>query len=98
MPLGFSPLYQNKLQEQETQDVLNICKVKFKPYGDLVDQTFSQFGLNYSINNQDPHSKIENDKTAGIEYPKKDSHKLLQVPTLGHKYYNMMKLQKGEIL
>ena len=40
---------------------------KFEPYGDLVDQTFSQFNENY-INNQDSHSQIENDETPGAEY------------------------------
>ena len=34
---GFSPKYQNKLQEEGIQDVVNIKKMKTKPYGDLVD-------------------------------------------------------------
>ena len=47
---GFPPLYQNKLQEEGVQDVVNINKIKFEPYGDLVDQDFSQFNENL-INN-----------------------------------------------
>ena len=63
-----SPLYQNKLQEQGVQDVVNRNKIKFEPYGNLVDQVFSQFNEN-SINIQDPHSQIENDETPEAEYP-----------------------------
>ena len=40
---------------------------KFEPYGDLVDQTFSQFNEN-SINYQDPDSQIENDETPEVEH------------------------------
>ena len=64
---GFPPLYQNKLQEQGVQDVVNRNKIKFEPYSGLVDQAFSQFNEN-SINNQDPHSQIENDETPEAEY------------------------------
>ena len=63
----FRPLCQNKLQEKGVQDVVNNNKIKFQPYEDLVDQSFSQFNEN-SINNQDPHSKFENDGTPGAEY------------------------------
>ena len=42
--------------------------MKFKSYLDLVYQAFSQFNENL-INNQDPHSQIENDETPGAEYP-----------------------------
>ena len=42
-------------------------KTKLKPYGDLGDQAFSQFNEN-SINNQDPHSQIENEETPDAEY------------------------------
>ena len=68
-PLGFLPMYQNKLQdeEEEVQVVVNINKLKFEPYGDLVDQVFFQFNANL-MNNQDPHSQIENDETPGAEY------------------------------
>ena len=37
------------------------------PYGDLPDQSFSQFKEN-SINNQDPYSQTENDETPEAEY------------------------------
>ena len=62
------PLYQNKLQEQGVQDVVNRSKIKFEPYGDLGDQAFSQFNEN-SINNRDPHCQIQNDETPEAEYP-----------------------------
>ena len=39
----YSPLHQNKLQEEGIHDVVNWSKTKFEPYGYLVDQTFSQF-------------------------------------------------------
>ena len=52
---GCPPLYQNKLQQQGVQYVVNRNKIKFEPYGDLVDQAFSQFN-EISINNEDPHS------------------------------------------
>ena len=42
--------------------------MKFEPHGDLVDQAFAQFNENL-INNQDPHSQIENDETLEAEYP-----------------------------
>ena len=64
---GCPPLYQNKLQEQLVQDVLNRNKIKFEPYGDLVDQAFSQLNEN-SINNQDPQRQIENDEHPGAGY------------------------------
>ena len=35
---GFPPTYQNKLQEEGVQDVVNISKMKVDPYGYLVDQ------------------------------------------------------------
>ena len=65
---GCPPLYQNKLQEQGIQDVVVRKKIKFEPHGDLVDQAFSKFN-EYSINNQDPYSQIENDETSEAEYP-----------------------------
>lgn len=37
-------------------------KVKFEPYGDLVDQAFYQFNEN-SFNNQDLHNQIESYET-----------------------------------
>ena len=51
-------LYQSKLQEQRIQEVANMNKIMFKPYSDLVDQTFSHFNETL-INSQDPYSKIQ---------------------------------------
>ena len=96
---GCPPLYQNKLQEQGVQDFVNRNKIKFEPYGDLVDQAFSQFNEN-SINNQDPHSQIENDETPEAEYDNEndsedtETNKTSQFLTLCHIYYQMVKLQK----
>ena len=42
----FPPLYQNKLEEQGFQDDVNRSKIKFEPYGDLIDRAFSQFKEN----------------------------------------------------
>ena len=63
---GCPSLYQNKLQEQGVQNVINRNKIKFEPYGGLVDQAFSQFNENL-INNRDAHIQIENDKTPEAE-------------------------------
>ena len=98
---GFPPLHQNKLQEQGFQDVLKTDKIKFKPYGDLVDQACSKC-IETLINNQDPHSQLENHETPGAEYPNKndpentDTHtqKILQSSTLCPKYQETMKSQK----
>ena len=73
----------------------------FFPYGDLLDQAFSQFNEK-SISNQDPHSQIENDETPEADYPNENDSedtetKLLQFLTLCHKYYQMMNLQKSYI-
>ena len=54
---GLPPLYQNKLQEPEVQDILNINKIKFAPFGDLVDEMYSWLNETL-INNEDPHSQI----------------------------------------
>ena len=62
------PLYQNKLLEQGVQVIVNINKIKFEPYGDLVDEVYSR--LNETLtNNQDPQNQIENDEIPGAEYP-----------------------------
>ena len=37
---GFPSMYQNKLKEERVQDVININKMKFEPYGYLADQAF----------------------------------------------------------
>ena len=47
---GFPPIYQNKLQEEQVQDVINTNKMKFESYGALVDQAFVQLNDNL-INN-----------------------------------------------
>ena len=65
---GFPLMYENKLQEDGVQDVVNKNKRKLEPYGDLVDQGFSKINENL-INNQDPNSQIENDETSAAEYP-----------------------------
>ena len=59
---GFPPLYQNQLQQQRVQNIVNKNKLKFGPYGDLVDQVYSKFNETF-IDNQDPHSQTENDET-----------------------------------
>ena len=53
---GLLPFYQTKLQEQGVQNVVN--KMKFEPYGDVVDQAYSKFNETL-INNQDPRGQIE---------------------------------------
>ena len=65
---GFQPLCQNKLGEQGVQAVLNMNKIEFESYGDLPDQTFSQFNKN-SMTNQDLYSQVENDETPRAECP-----------------------------
>ena len=55
-------LFQINLQEKGDQVVLNTNKKKSEPYGDSVDQVFSQFNENLT-KNQDPHSPTENDET-----------------------------------
>ena len=65
---SFPPMFQNKLQKEQFQDVINIKKIKFEPYGDLVDQAFVKFNENL-ISNQDPHGKIQNDEKPEVEYP-----------------------------
>ena len=60
-------MHQNKLGQQGVQAVANMNKIKLEPYGDLVDQAFSQFNKN-SITNQDPHNQVENDETPGAKY------------------------------
>ena len=64
---GFPPLHQNKLQEQGLQDVVNANKIKFEPYGGLVDEAYSKFN-EILLNNQDPQSQIENDEILEAEY------------------------------
>ena len=47
-------MYKNKLQDQGVQNVININKIKFEPYGNSVNQAYSQFNETL-INNQDLH-------------------------------------------
>ena len=68
---GCLPLYQNKLQEKEVQDIVNTNIIKLEPQDDLVDQTFSQFNEN-SFKNQDSYSQTGNDETPGAEYLNKN--------------------------
>ena len=90
----------NKLQEKGVPDVANRNEIKLVPYGDLPDQSFSQFKEN-SINNQDPHSQTENDETPEVEIPmkmiqkSKKQIKRLQFQALCHKYYQMRKSQQA---
>ena len=65
---GLPPLYQNKLQEQGAQEIVNINKIKFEPHFDLVYEVNSRL-CETLINNQDTHSQIENDEIPGAEYP-----------------------------
>ena len=58
----------SKQREQGVQALVNLNKIKFEPYCDLVDQAFSQFNENSLITSQNPHSQIENDETPGAEY------------------------------
>lgn len=50
-----------QLQEEGVQDIVNINKIEFRPHGDLVDQTISQYNVSL-INSQDPQSQIKNDE------------------------------------
>ena len=96
---GLPPLYQNKLQEQRIQDIVNLNTIKFQLYGDLVDGVYSQLNETL-INNQDPHSQIENDEIPEAEYPNNsdsedtETNKTLQFLLLCVKFYQIMKSQK----
>ena len=65
---GLPSMYQNKLQEEGVQNVVNVNKIKFEPYGGLVDQVFLQYNENL-IYNEDPQNQIENYETLGEKYP-----------------------------
>ena len=47
------PLYQNKLLEPGVQTVVNSNKIKFEPFGNLVDDSYSRYDTNM-LDNQDP--------------------------------------------
>ena len=52
-------------RKKEILAVLNWNKTKFVPYGDLVDQDFSQFSITL-IKNQDPYNQSVYNKTPGV--------------------------------
>ena len=56
-------MYQNKLQEQGVQDVVNRNKISFEPYCDLVDQAFSQFNENYEAPGAEYPSENDSEDT-----------------------------------
>ena len=47
---------------------ININKIKFETYGNLVNNVYS-WRNETLINNQEPHSQIENNEILGAEYP-----------------------------
>ena len=93
---GCPPLYQNKLHDQGVQDIVNKNKIRFEQCGDLVHQSYSQFNES-SINNQDSHSQIENYETPWAKYLNENDAEDTEInkTSLYHKYYQMIKLQKG---
>ena len=97
---GLPPLYQNKLQEQGVQDIENINKIKFEPYGNLVDEVYSRLNETL-VNNQNPHSQIENDEIPGAEYPNDndsqdtETNKTSRIPTFMPKISTDDEIAKG---
>ena len=94
---GFPPTYQNKLQEEGVQDVVNISKMKVDPYDCLVDQAL-QFNENL-INKHTHIAKLKMMKHQGKNIPikviqKKKQKKTSAHPNSCHKYCQMMKSQK----
>ena len=55
---GCLPLYQNKLLEPGVQTVANSNKIKFEPFGNLVDDSYSRYNANM-LDNQDPLVKLK---------------------------------------
>ena len=53
---GTPPFHQNKLLEIDIQRIANNNKVKFEPYGDLVDEVQTHYNENL-INSQDPYGQ-----------------------------------------
>ena len=96
---GCPLLYQNKLQEQGVQDVVNRKKINFEPYGDLADQAFSQFNMNSTIKTHTAKLKIMKRQRQSIPMKMiqkiQKQTKLLQFATLCHKYYQMIESQKA---
>ena len=92
-------MYQSKLQEEPVQDVININKMKFEPYGDLVDQAFVQFNENLiTIKTHIVKLKMMKHQRANtpmkVIQKKEEQTKLLHFPILCQKYYQAMKLRK----
>ena len=69
---GFHFFTKEALSEHSVQDVVNINKIMFERYGDLVDQAYSTFNETLIIN-EVPHSKTEYDETPGAEYPNENN-------------------------
>ena len=65
---GFSPTYQNKMQEEGAQNIVNINKIKFEPCCDFADQGFLQHNENL-IKTQEPVNQIKNDETTWANNP-----------------------------
>ena len=55
------------MYQKGVQDVVNINKIKSEQYGNLIDQSFSQFNETM-IYKQDSNDKIENDEIPEVEY------------------------------
>ena len=65
---GFPQYIKTKYKRNDFQNVVNTNSIKFKSYGNLVDQVFLQYNENL-INNRDPQSQIEDDEAPRVEYP-----------------------------
>ena len=85
---GFPAFYENKLK-QGVQDTVKISRMKFVPYGYLVDQAYFKFNETL-LYNQDPHNQLEKMKHHEQNIPMKTIQKTQKQP----KYYRMMKIQK----
>ena len=96
---GFPPIYQNELQKEGVQDVVNINKMKFEPYGGLVDQTFLQTNGRPTII-KTHIAKLKMIKHHGQSIPmkviqkKEKQKKLLHFQISCYKHYQIMKSQK----
>ena len=75
-------MYQNQLQTERIHDVVNINKKNFKAIWWLVCT-----GL---INNQDPHSQIENDEKPGAEYPNESNSEVRETTSKTSALFNFM--------
>ena len=61
-------MYQDRLQQEGIQHVVNTVKLKFKPNDYLVDQVYSILYHNL-INNQKSYYQSGNDEIAWAKYP-----------------------------